>query len=53
MKAYEIFDLAMCCATGVCGPAVDPELARFAGELAAIVPPEKERCATPAPTEVC
>jgi hypothetical protein len=33
MKAIEIFDPAMCCTTGVCGPAVDPELARFAGDL--------------------
>jgi len=24
----------MCCATGVCGPSVDPELARFSGDLA-------------------
>jgi hypothetical protein len=23
----------MCCATGVCGPGVDPELARFSGDL--------------------
>lgn len=36
MKPIEIFDPAMCCNTGVCGPAVDPELARFAGDLAAI-----------------
>jgi hypothetical protein len=36
MKAIEIFDPAMCCSTGVCGPAIDPELARFAGDLAAI-----------------
>jgi hypothetical protein len=26
----EIFDPAMCCPTGVCGPTVDPELARVA-----------------------
>ena len=25
----EIFDPAMCCATGVCGPGVDPELVRM------------------------
>lgn len=25
----EIYDPAMCCPTGVCGPAVDPELVRF------------------------
>lgn len=23
----------MCCSTGVCGPSVDPDLARFAGDL--------------------
>ena len=33
MKTLEIFDPAMCCSTGVCGPAVDPELARFAGDV--------------------
>ena len=30
MKKVEIFDPAMCCATGVCGPAIDPELLRIA-----------------------
>lgn len=29
----EVFDPAMCCSTGVCGPGVDPDLARFAGDL--------------------
>lgn len=29
----EIFDPAMCCSTGVCGPTVDPELARVASAL--------------------
>lgn len=29
-----VFDPAMCCATGVCGPSVDPELARFAADVA-------------------
>ena len=33
MKTIEIFDPAMCCSTGVCGPAVDPDLARFAGDV--------------------
>jgi len=28
----EVFDPAMCCSTGVCGPSVDPALARFAGD---------------------
>lgn len=30
MKKVEIFDPALCCATGVCGPSVDPELVRVA-----------------------
>ena len=25
----EIYDPAMCCSTGVCGPSVDPELVRI------------------------
>lgn len=29
MKKVEIFDPAMCCSTGVCGPVVDPELTRM------------------------
>jgi hypothetical protein len=29
----QIFDPAMCCATGVCGPSIDPELARISGDL--------------------
>ena len=29
-KVIEIFDPAMCCSTGVCGPSVDPELLRVA-----------------------
>ncbi|GAB4204707.1 MAG: hypothetical protein OHK0013_19910 [Sandaracinaceae bacterium] len=29
-----VFDPALCCSTGVCGPSVDPELARFAADLA-------------------
>ena len=29
----EVFDPAMCCSTGVCGPSVDPSLARFAADL--------------------
>jgi len=28
-----VYDPAMCCPTGVCGPAVDPELARISGDL--------------------
>jgi hypothetical protein len=33
MTAIRVFDPAMCCSTGVCGPAVDPQLARFAADL--------------------
>ncbi len=29
----EIFDPALCCPTGVCGPSVDPELTRIARDL--------------------
>ena len=28
-----VFDPAMCCSTGACGPSVDPELARFAADV--------------------
>lgn len=28
MVKLEIFDPAMCCSTGVCGPSIDPELLR-------------------------
>lgn len=31
--AIRVFDPAQCCSTGVCGPSVDPELARFAADL--------------------
>ncbi|MFI5180185.1 MAG: arsenite efflux transporter metallochaperone ArsD [Thermoanaerobaculia bacterium] len=34
MTRVEVFDPPMCCPTGVCGPEVDPELPRFAGDLA-------------------
>ena len=30
MKTIEIFDPAMCCITGVCGPSIDSELMRVA-----------------------
>ena len=29
----EIFDPAMCCSTGVCGPSVDPDLTRVASAV--------------------
>lgn len=33
MKKVEIFDPAMCCSTGVCGPGVDPNLTRVASTV--------------------
>lgn len=36
MKKIEIFDPAMCCATGVCGPSIDPELMRIATVISAL-----------------
>ena len=33
MIAVRVFDPAMCCSTGVCGPSVEPELARFAADI--------------------
>ena len=33
MTAVRVFDPAMCCSSGVCGPSVDPQLARFAADL--------------------
>ncbi len=33
MSAVEVFDPAMCCSTGVCGPSVDPTLSQFAADL--------------------
>lgn len=33
MSKLSIFDPAMCCSTGVCGPSVDPELLRVAAVL--------------------
>jgi hypothetical protein len=33
MIAVRVFDPAMCCSTGICGPSVDPQLARFAADL--------------------
>jgi hypothetical protein len=29
----DVFDPAMCCSTGVCGPSVDPKLVQFAADL--------------------
>ncbi len=36
MAAIDVFDPPMCCASGVCGPEVDPDLTRFAAELDAL-----------------
>ena len=33
MTTIQVFDPPMCCATGFCGPGVDPALARFAADL--------------------
>ncbi len=33
MAKVQVFDPAMCCPTGVCGPSVDPVLPRFAADL--------------------
>lgn len=33
MPKLQVFDPAMCCSTGVCGPNVDPTLPRFAADL--------------------
>ena len=33
MSSLQIYDPAMCCSTGICGPDVDPELANFAALL--------------------
>lgn len=33
MIAVRVFDPAMCCSTGICGPSVDPQIVRFAADL--------------------
>jgi AhpD family alkylhydroperoxidase len=33
MTTLTVYDPPMCCATGVCGPEVDPALVQFAGDL--------------------
>ena len=33
MNKIQVFDPAMCCNTGVCGPEVDPSLVTFAADL--------------------
>jgi len=32
-QTLQVFDPAMCCSTGLCGPQVDPGLVRFAADL--------------------
>ncbi|PWW32603.1 arsenical resistance operon trans-acting repressor ArsD [Cytobacillus oceanisediminis] len=36
MNKVEVFDPALCCPTGVCGPSVDPELTRMAAAVFAL-----------------
>lgn len=36
MHTIEVFDPALCCPTGVCGPSVDPELLRISAVLNAL-----------------
>jgi hypothetical protein len=36
MKKIDIFDPAMCCSTGLCGPSIDPELLRVAAVINAM-----------------
>jgi len=33
LAKLEVFDPAMCCSTGVCGPSVDPKLVQFSADL--------------------
>jgi AhpD family alkylhydroperoxidase len=33
MTSIQVFDPAMCCSTGICGPTVEPHLVRFAADL--------------------
>ena len=33
MATLKVYDPPMCCATGICGPQVDPELVRFSADL--------------------
>jgi hypothetical protein len=33
MKTISIYDPALCCSTGVCGPEVDPKLVQFAADV--------------------
>lgn len=33
MKTIQVYDPAMCCSTGICGPSIDPDLVSFASLL--------------------
>lgn len=33
MSDVQIYDRALCCSSGICGPEIDPVLARFAADL--------------------
>jgi hypothetical protein len=33
MKILEIFDPAMCCSTGICGPSIDQRLVKLAADI--------------------
>ena len=33
MTSVKVFDPAMCCSTGICGPTVEPHLVKFAADL--------------------
>jgi len=33
LQILQVFDPAMCCSTGICGPDVDPKLVQFAAAL--------------------
>lgn len=33
MATLQVYDPALCCSTGVCGPTVDPALSRFAADV--------------------
>lgn len=36
MKQIEIYDPALCCSTGVCGPSIDPKLVQVAADIEAL-----------------
>lgn len=42
MKTIEIFDPAMCCPTGLCGPNINPDLMRIAAAASTLAKPRCE-----------